>query len=85
MSSSIADLALLGRLFEEHRPRLLAMVQRRMGFALAGRIGAEDIRAETSGYPTFSRANDEENFIGLIIGRSGRHSHDLSLREIQRV
>src|SRR5262249_21819629 len=46
MSSSIADLALLGRLFEEHRPRLLAMVQRRMDPALAARVGAEDILAE---------------------------------------
>src|SRR5207248_6877287 len=43
-SSSIADLALLGRLFEEHRLRLLAMVQRRMDPALAAHVGAEDRR-----------------------------------------
>ena len=43
MSSSIADLALLGRLFEEHRPRLLAMVQRRIDPALAARVDAEGI------------------------------------------
>jgi RNA polymerase sigma-70 factor (ECF subfamily) len=46
MSSSIADLALLGRLFEEHRSRLLAMVQRRLDPALAARIDAEDILNE---------------------------------------
>ena len=46
MSSSIADLALLGKLFEEHRPRLLAMVQRRMDPALAARVGAEDLLNE---------------------------------------
>jgi RNA polymerase sigma-70 factor (ECF subfamily) len=46
MSSSIADLALLGRLFEEQRPRLLTMLQRRMDPALAARVGAEDILTE---------------------------------------
>ncbi len=46
MPPSITDLALLGRLFEEHRPQLLAMVQRRMDPALAARVGAEDILGE---------------------------------------
>ena len=46
MSSSITDLALLGSLFEQHRSRLLAMVQRRMDPALAVRVDAEDILAE---------------------------------------
>ncbi len=43
MSSSVTDLALLGRLFEEHRPRLLAMVERRMDPALRARVGPEDV------------------------------------------
>src|SRR5262245_3156403 len=43
LPSSVVDLALLGRLFEEHRPKLVAMVQRRMDPALAGRIDAESV------------------------------------------
>jgi RNA polymerase sigma-70 factor (ECF subfamily) len=44
--SSLADLAVLGKLFEEHRGRLLAMLQRRIDPALAVRIDAEDVLSE---------------------------------------
>ncbi len=46
MASSIVDLAVLGKLFEEHRPKLLAMVRRRLDPALAPRIDAEDVLSE---------------------------------------
>lgn len=45
-ASSLADLAALGQLFEDHRPRLLAMVQRRLDPALAARVTAEDVLSE---------------------------------------
>ena len=44
--SSVVDLAMLGRLFEEQRPKLLAMVQRRLDPALAARLSAEDILSD---------------------------------------
>src|ERR1700752_313886 len=40
---SIADIAILGKLFEEHQPRLLAMLERRLDPKLAPRVSAEDI------------------------------------------
>ena len=43
LPSTVVDLAILGRLFEEHRPKLLAMVRRRLDPALAGRIDAEGV------------------------------------------
>src|SRR5437867_3906632 len=46
MSSSIADLAALGKLIEEHRPRLLAMLQRRIDPKLRARVDPEDILAD---------------------------------------
>src|SRR2546430_15777513 len=46
LPSSVIDLAFLGRLFEEHRPKLVAMVGRRMDPALAGRIDAEEVVTE---------------------------------------
>jgi RNA polymerase sigma-70 factor (ECF subfamily) len=46
MPSSLADMAALGKLFEEHGPKLLAMVQRRLDPALAPRIGPEEILNE---------------------------------------
>ncbi|HLJ92470.1 MAG TPA: sigma-70 family RNA polymerase sigma factor [Gemmataceae bacterium] len=42
----VADLAQLGRLFEEHRPKLLAMVRRRSDRRLAARRDPEDILNE---------------------------------------
>jgi|GEM_PF-1222830 len=39
----VAGLATLGKIFEEHRPRLLAMIQRRSDRSLAARRDAEDI------------------------------------------
>src|SRR5438270_10110710 len=44
--SSVADLAVLGKLFHEHRPALLAMLGRRIDPTLAVRLDAEDILGE---------------------------------------
>jgi DNA-directed RNA polymerase specialized sigma24 family protein len=46
MPSSLADMAALGKLFEEHRPKLLAMVQRRLDPTLAPRNDPEEILNE---------------------------------------
>jgi len=46
LPSTIADMAALGQLFGEHRPKLLAMVQKRLDPALSARIDAEDILSE---------------------------------------
>jgi RNA polymerase sigma-70 factor (ECF subfamily) len=46
LPSTIADMAALGQLFEEHRPKLLAMVQKRLDSALSARIDADDILSE---------------------------------------
>ena len=43
VDSSIGDMADLARLFEVHRPRLVAMLQRRIDPALAVRVDAEEI------------------------------------------
>ena len=42
MHSSIAELATLGRLFDEYRPRLLAMLERRIDPSLRARIDPQD-------------------------------------------
>jgi RNA polymerase sigma-70 factor (ECF subfamily) len=44
--SSVSGLALLGQLFEEHRPKLLAMVERRLDPALRPRIDPEAILSD---------------------------------------
>src|SRR5713101_4686146 len=44
--NSALDMAELARLLEEYRPRLSAMVQRRLDPALASRISAEDILSD---------------------------------------
>ncbi len=44
--SSVSELAALGKVFEEHTERLLAMVRRRIDRALAPRIDPEDILSE---------------------------------------
>src|SRR5437868_5787754 len=44
--ASVVDMALLGKLFEEHQPKLLAMVQRRLDPSLAARISPEDILSD---------------------------------------
>lgn len=41
--SSVADMASLGRLLDEHRPKLLAMLQRRIDRGLAVRVDPEDV------------------------------------------
>lgn len=46
LPSSVLDLATLGKLFEECRPRLLAMLGRRLDPALKVRIDVEDILNE---------------------------------------
>ena len=45
-SSSLLDFALLGQLFEQCRPRLQAMLERRIDPALRARVGAEDVLNE---------------------------------------
>lgn len=45
-SLTVVDVARLGMLFEEHRPRLLRMVQRRIDPSLNVRIDAEDVLSE---------------------------------------
>src|SRR5690242_16499557 len=44
--SSLPEPALLGALLEEHRPRLLAMIKRRLAPALAARLSPEDVLNE---------------------------------------
>ena len=44
---SIPDLAALAELFESHRAKLLAMLQRRLDPSLAARLDAEDLLSET--------------------------------------
>lgn len=44
--SSRADMAVLGKLLEEHRPRLLAMLRQRIDPGLAARIDPEDVCSE---------------------------------------
>jgi RNA polymerase sigma-70 factor, ECF subfamily len=48
MASSVAELAALGKLLEEHRGRLVAMVERRLDPALRARVSAEDIFQEAA-------------------------------------
>ncbi len=44
---SVADVAALSKVFEEHRPRLLAMLQSRIDPSMAARLSAEDVLHET--------------------------------------
>jgi len=44
--SLVADLAILAPLLDECRPRLLAMVRRRLPTSLAARVDPEDILSE---------------------------------------
>lgn len=46
MDSSLGDMAALGKLLEEHRPRLVAMVRRRMDPRLTQRVDPEEIVSE---------------------------------------
>lgn len=45
---SLADRAELGRVLEEHRPALLAMLRRRIDPSLAGRLDADDILGDVA-------------------------------------
>src|SRR5712692_10259884 len=44
--ASVTYIAMLGKLFEQHQPKLLAMVRRRLDPALAARISPEDILSD---------------------------------------
>jgi RNA polymerase sigma-70 factor, ECF subfamily len=44
---SVADVAALSKMFEEHRSRLLVMLQSRIDPAMAARLSAEDVLHET--------------------------------------
>jgi RNA polymerase sigma-70 factor, ECF subfamily len=44
---SVTEMALLGQLWEEYRPRLLAMLVRRIDPTLAVRVGPEEVLSET--------------------------------------
>jgi DNA-directed RNA polymerase specialized sigma24 family protein len=44
---SLSEVLELAKLFEEHRPRLLAMLRARIDPALEGRLGADAILQET--------------------------------------
>jgi RNA polymerase sigma-70 factor (ECF subfamily) len=46
MADSVAGLAAFGKVLEEHRPKLLAMLQRRIDQGLGVRLDAEDIFQE---------------------------------------
>jgi RNA polymerase sigma-70 factor (ECF subfamily) len=46
LPSSVADLAALGKMLEDHRSQLLAMIERRLDPALRARIDPEDILNE---------------------------------------
>src|SRR5260370_25473599 len=62
-----ADLAALGKMFEDHRDRLLALVKQRMDPALAARIDPADVWAKA-----FLRAKDRwEQF-----KESGMHAYN---------
>ena len=61
-SDSVADMADLGRLLEEHRSKLLAVVQRRLDPALARRISPEDVLSDAflqarRRWPSFQELN----------------------------
>lgn len=46
LPASLADMAALGKLWQEHAPKLLAMVRRRMDPALAVRIDPDEVMSE---------------------------------------
>ena len=45
-TSSVTDFALLGQLFDDYRPRLLAMLRRRIDPRLAARVDPEEVLNE---------------------------------------
>jgi RNA polymerase sigma-70 factor (ECF subfamily) len=67
---SIAGLATLGQLLEEHRSKLLAVVQRRLDPALARRISPEDILSDAflqarRKFPTFQEQHGMSVYVWL--------------------
>ena len=67
---SLGELAALARLYEEHRPRLLAMLERRIDPALAVRLDAEDLLAEVyiearRRWPKFRERADLPGYVWL--------------------
>src|SRR5436309_2063340 len=47
MPRSMVDMVAVGKLFEEHRPRLRVMLQRRIDPALQAQLDADDLLSET--------------------------------------
>lgn len=45
-SASLAQMAMLGEMWDEYRPRLLAMLERRLDPAIAARISADEVLQE---------------------------------------
>jgi RNA polymerase sigma-70 factor (ECF subfamily) len=86
--STVRDLAILGRLFEEHRPKLLAMVRRRIDPALAAKVSAEDVVNEAflvarRKWPTFEERSSASTYAWLyrtvrdcLIDAWRRHTRD---------
>lgn len=70
MPSSVVDLATLGKLLEDYRPRLLAMVERRLDPKLAARLDAEEILSEAflearRKWPAFRQHPDRSSYSWL--------------------
>ena len=67
---SLGEMAALAQLYEEHRPRLLEMLQRRIDPALAVRLDAEDLMAEVylearRRWPKFRNRADVSGYVWL--------------------
>jgi RNA polymerase sigma-70 factor, ECF subfamily len=67
---SLGELAALTRLYEEHRPRLLAMLERRIDPALAVRLDADDVLGEVylearRRWPNFRNRVDLPGYVWL--------------------
>lgn len=74
---TVADLAELGRHFNEYQPRLLAMLQRRIDPKLAVRLDPEDILSETylearRRWPDFKSTSDLSPYAWLFGIARGR-------------
>ncbi len=70
MPSAVGGLATLGRLLVEHRPKLLAMLQRRIARGLSVRIDAEDVFQEACvvaqrRWPEFQHSPEKSAYVWL--------------------
>src|SRR5205809_650575 len=88
-----AESAALGKAFEEHRERLLALVKRRMDPALAARLDPADVLAKAflrakgrceqfseSGMPAYTRPTSCRSTRRDRRGRGGRYRPLLSVK-----